>query len=117
MISKEEKIILKNKIQEEIELLESNIEELQILNKPIVSDCSLGKVARSEALYDQNLHRLNLRNALQKLERLKKRFNNISEENFGQCKICGKDIGLKRLLALPETETCIECANLKGKNA
>jgi DnaK suppressor protein len=33
----------------------------------------------------------------------------IEEGSFGECKLCGEDIGVKRLKARPVAELCIEC--------
>jgi DnaK suppressor protein len=35
---------------------------------------------------------------------------NIDVPEFGLCKECGKQIALKRLKAIPESELCIGCA-------
>ena len=33
----------------------------------------------------------------------------IEDGSFGECKLCGEDIGVKRLKARPVAEMCIEC--------
>ena len=33
----------------------------------------------------------------------------IEEGTFGECRLCGEDIGVKRLKARPVAELCIEC--------
>ena len=33
----------------------------------------------------------------------------IAEGTFGECRLCGEDIGVKRLKARPVAELCIEC--------
>ncbi len=33
----------------------------------------------------------------------------IEEGSFGECRLCGEDIGVKRLKARPVAELCIEC--------
>jgi DnaK suppressor protein len=33
----------------------------------------------------------------------------IEDGSFGECKVCGEDIGVKRLKARPVAELCIEC--------
>ncbi|MFC1807830.1 TraR/DksA family transcriptional regulator [Candidatus Omnitrophota bacterium] len=39
----------------------------------------------------------------------------IKEKNFGSCDQCGKDIGLKRLNALPYAILCITCKEEEDK--
>lgn len=106
----EEKENIKKKIEEELEILEESIEELENLNKPIVSDCSLGRITRTGAIYDQSLHRANLSAALQKSSQLKKKLEEIESDDFGRCAICGGEIGFNRLFALPQSQVCISCA-------
>ncbi|MCX7842018.1 MAG: TraR/DksA C4-type zinc finger protein [Clostridia bacterium] len=47
------------------------------------------------------------------LNEIDEALHRIDEGTFGKCALCGKDIGLERLEALPYTEVCIECANAK----
>ncbi len=38
----------------------------------------------------------------------------IDEGTYGKCVVCGKPIPERRLQALPETETCLNCAQKGG---
>jgi DnaK suppressor protein len=49
---------------------------------------------------------LKIREALQRIE----------DGTFGQCEICGDDIGADRLLARPVTTLCIECKRKQEAN-
>lgn len=35
---------------------------------------------------------------------------NVDDEAFGTCDRCGRPIGIERLIALPATRTCVQCA-------
>ncbi|MFV8818517.1 TraR/DksA family transcriptional regulator [Haliea sp. E17] len=35
----------------------------------------------------------------------------IAEGTYGECEVCGEDIGLPRLRALPEATRCVNCAD------
>jgi DnaK suppressor protein len=39
----------------------------------------------------------------------------IEEGIYGECKICGEDIGIKRLRARPVAELCIDCKSEQEK--
>ena len=43
------------------------------------------------------------------LQMIQQALDRIDEETFGECQNCGKEIGKKRLEALPWTPYCIEC--------
>ncbi len=43
------------------------------------------------------------------LQMIQQALDRIEEETFGECQNCGREIGKKRLEALPWTPYCIEC--------
>ena len=45
------------------------------------------------------------------LYQIKKALTRIAAGSYGKCTECGVDIQEARLLAIPETEFCIECAS------
>jgi RNA polymerase-binding protein DksA len=52
--------------------------------------------------------RLELKNVLEALAR-------IEDDEFGACQLCGEDIQVERLNALPYVQTCIRCAEAGEK--
>ncbi len=50
-----------------------------------------------------------------KIEALENALNMLETGAFGLCRICGEQIGLRRLMAVPDAVHCIECqSNLDG---
>lgn len=47
------------------------------------------------------------------LKHLNKALLRIENKTFGNCQICGKEIGHERLEAVPHTQTCVDC-KMKG---
>lgn len=45
------------------------------------------------------------------LNKIKKALQRINDGCYGQCSECGTDIQESRLLTIPETEFCINCAS------
>lgn len=43
------------------------------------------------------------------LKHLNQALVRIENTTFGNCQICGKDIGYERLEAVPHTQTCVDC--------
>jgi DnaK suppressor protein len=41
---------------------------------------------------------------------LRRTLADVDEEGFGACEQCGRPIGFERLIALPATRRCVECA-------
>lgn len=44
-----------------------------------------------------------------KLQLIDEALQRIKESSYGKCQMCGKDIGMKRLNAVPWTSYCIHC--------
>ena len=44
-----------------------------------------------------------------KIEALENALNMLETGAFGQCRICGEQIGLRRLMAVPDAVHCIHC--------
>jgi RNA polymerase-binding transcription factor DksA len=53
--------------------------------------------------------RLGMRD-LVRLRRIDAALTKIDQKDFGKCEYCGKQIGDRRLMALPGVETCVKCA-------
>lgn len=41
---------------------------------------------------------------------LRHRLAAVDDSSFGACEVCGRPIGIERLIALPATTRCVECA-------
>lgn len=64
--------------------------------------------AQGDAL-NSIMEQLSRRN-IKQLENIEKALNKIEEGVFGECEECGRPISEKRLLAKPDADTCITCA-------
>src|SRR3989338_6942073 len=60
--------------------------------------------------------RLSLETTLEKeLRDVEMTLTRIEEGRYGQCKYCGKDLDIARLMARPTSSSCVECKrNLKN---
>lgn len=101
---------LKLLIDDQIQLIETEIIELTELTKPISLDASIGRVSRMDAINNKAINDLALRDnksTLQKLERAKERGEN---SELGICLKCGEEIPFGRLKIMPYTTRCVRCA-------
>lgn len=46
------------------------------------------------------------------IRKIEKALNKIDEDDFGYCKTCGIEIGIRRLEARPTAEQCVDCKSL-----
>jgi len=91
-------------LKEEIETLASETDT------PIAPDNAIGRLTRMEAIESQSVFETTLGFAKERLTKLESALENIDEDYFGFCKECTEAIPMKRLMLVPETNLCIECA-------
>ena len=109
-MTEKEKIVLKEKITHEIARLRKDLVPVEELAKAHEVEDS-DEVTRMESLMSKRFNEaafLALENRCAALEYALKR---IDDPEFGFCMECGEAIGIARLMAMPETTMCIDCAN------
>jgi len=109
-VTSQEKENIHKKIQEALDSLEGEITALQEQCKPISPECALGDLARFELMHDQVVSEKGLNEAQARRIRLQYALSNIHKKDFGLCVECEEEIAYKRLLLLPESRLCIDCA-------
>lgn len=109
---KNEKLISIQKIiKEEIVKTEKKIADYKELTKPVVPDCAIGRVSRMDAINNKSVIESALRQAEKKLGALHKALKLSENDNFGICERCGSIIPVKRILIVPESRFCVNCAS------
>ena len=109
-MKKEDQIIIENKILEEIKKTTASILEYQELCKPISPDDAIGRVSRMDAINNKSVLEAALRKAETKLKKLKIVQKEIKTDGFGSCLKCNQEIPLGRLILVPESKKCVNCA-------
>ncbi|REJ77514.1 MAG: TraR/DksA family transcriptional regulator [Acidobacteria bacterium] len=96
------------------EKLDKRKEELQALVNKVETSArrKLDKDFEEQAIERQNEEVLTaLDNSLnEELEQIHEALYRIEKNMYGKCANCGAEIGEKRLLAVPHTSLCINCA-------
>jgi len=106
----ENKKELKAKIRATIETLKIKIKELKEVTKPIAPENAIGRISRMDAINNRSVNEASLRVAEEKLKKLERALVKIDEPNFGICIRCNQPIPEGRLLIMPESITCVNCA-------
>ncbi|WP_114491877.1 TraR/DksA family transcriptional regulator [Candidatus Ulvibacter alkanivorans] len=107
MLDKKEII---KRIKEELTTTEKQIIELRELTKPIAPENAIGRVSRMDAINNKSINDAALQKATLKLNNLKVALSKVDDLDFGCCRRCSKPIPLGRILLLPHTVTCVNCA-------
>ncbi|MBN2596455.1 TraR/DksA C4-type zinc finger protein [Labilibaculum sp.] len=106
----------KNRIQIVIQIidrilrLENEIVILKDLTQPISPDCAIGRVSRMDAINNKSVNEAALRKKEIQLSALKESFKNIDSDDFGKCIKCGITIPIGRIMIMPESKKCVDCA-------
>lgn len=107
----EEKQSVRKEIDLRIAKMKKTIERLHEQIKPIeVNDGSIGRVTRMDAIQQKSMLEANLRSAEELLSNLERALDNLDKPFFGICAKCQRQIPLERILVIPETRFCVNCA-------
>ncbi len=113
-MSPQERADIKSKIINDLNFVKKEIADLQEKTAPIAPDCSLGRLTRQEMIQEQQVSEHALHEAEIRLNKLTFAFSKVDKESFGECMECEEDIPLARLMLVPESVYCMECAREKS---
>ncbi|MCK5401063.1 MAG: TraR/DksA C4-type zinc finger protein [Flavobacteriaceae bacterium] len=102
--------IIETKIIEEIEKTLQSISHYKELTKPIAPENAIGRISRMDAINNKSVNKAALDKAEQKLTNLKVALSNINDFDFGVCFKCKNKIPMGRILLMPQTRFCVNCA-------
>jgi DnaK suppressor protein len=112
----EKKEKLKLHIKDEIEGLKEDIKSYELLTRPISPDNAIGRLTRMEAIGSKSINEAALNNSKYRLSKLERALTIIDDPDFGLCSACEEPIPYARLMVIPETDFCVECAeNIKER--
>lgn len=102
---------IKEKIIAEIDKTEKSIVEYKEIIKPTAPDNAIGRVSRMDAINNRSVTEAALRKSEEKLIKLKYVLTQINDDNFGLCAKCRNQIPIGRILLMPQSRHCINCAS------
>ena len=101
---------IRAQIVSEIEKVKGDIILLEQQTGPVKPDDAIGRLTRMEAISSRGISEAKLGDARGRLIMLENAIGKIDAPGFGNCRECGDPIQVARLMLLPETTLCIECA-------
>lgn len=108
-MTKKEKQGHKKTLLEQKEKIIQKLSELTNESKEVETDIAQDLVDRAESSYTKEFL-LSLSNAERdQLRLIDDALRRLPTKEFGICQMCAKEIGKKRLAALPWTPYCIDC--------
>ena len=102
---------IKEKVLQEIEKTNLSVSDYRDLTKPISPENAVGRISRMDAINNKSVTEAALRQAESKLKNLNLVLNAIDSKDFGICLKCQKPIPIGRILLMPQSRFCVNCAN------
>lgn len=109
-MNKEEIVKIEKIIEEEIDKTLQSISNLKELTKPIAPENAIGRVSRMDAINNKSVNEAALIKAEQKLKNLEITLSNLNEPDFGICAKCHNNIPIGRIMLMPHSRFCVNCA-------
>jgi DnaK suppressor protein len=106
----EKRQTIRKQIMEKIAALKEDIKSFKLLTKPIAPDSAIGRLTRMEAINSKSINEAALNKSKLLLSKLEHALTLIDDPDFGFCRECEEPIPYARLMAIPETELCVQCA-------
>ena len=100
-------------LEEQLKSLKTNLEELldssEAYTRPVALDEPIGRLSRMDAIQQKEMACSNRRNYEIRLQQISAALAAVRREEYGECNLCGDDIGYLRLKARPEAPLCVDC--------
>jgi len=101
---------LKAHIQKKILSLKDDIQSFQAISGPVAPDNAIGRLTRMEAINSKSINEAALKKAEQTLLKMERALEMIDTPDFGYCSECEEPIPFARLMIVPESDLCVQCA-------
>ena len=101
---------LRAHIRKKISGTKEDIQSFQELSRPVSPDNAIGRLTRMEAINSKSINEAALKKAEQTLLRMERALAMIDAPDFGLCRECEEPIPFARLMIVPESDLCVQCA-------
>jgi DnaK suppressor protein len=109
-MNQEERNNFKKEIKKLIIKLEEELSSIRKDADPVSPENAIGRISRMDAINNKGVLDNNIRRREKKIAKLKIALTNVDKSNFGFCRKCQRPIQSGRLMLLPESDYCINCA-------
>lgn len=101
---------LKELIEKKIALSKRKIAGYREMAAPVSPENAIGRISRMDAINNKSVAEAALREEEDKLRGLEYMHRNLEKEDFGHCTLCENPIPITRLLLMPHSPYCVNCA-------
>ena len=104
------KVQVKELLHKKKAKLEKDISELEESTRAEAPDSAIGRVSRMDSINNRSVNEATLRKKKLQLLKIGEALKTVDTPGFGLCMRCGKHIPVQRILLMPESKVCVECA-------
>lgn len=101
---------IKEKILTKISEIQAELITLREHSAPEALDSAIGRISRMDFINNRSINEAQIKKNEAKLKGLNIWLDKLGTADFGKCIRCGKEININRLLFMPESNHCINCA-------
>jgi DnaK suppressor protein len=109
-MQEQDKRKLARQIKEKIETTKKDIISYAERTQPVAPDDAIGRLTRMDAIGNKSINEAALREARNTLAKLERALKMIDRPGFGICIECEEPIPIARMMIMPESDMCVECA-------
>lgn len=109
-MTEEEKGLIKSRIVTRIERTRAKVEQFEEMSAPVSPENSIGRISRMDAINNKAVYESALREAKRELGELQTAMSRIGDPDFGLCQRCKQPIDVRRLMIMPGSRFCMNCA-------
>jgi DnaK suppressor protein len=108
-MTEEQRARIREKITSELERLSGDIRTLEEITRPVSAE-DMDDISRMDSIVNKSVNEAALNAARARLAGLEYALKRVADPEFGYCIDCGEEIPFARMLAMPESSRCIDCA-------
>ncbi|MFN4000479.1 TraR/DksA family transcriptional regulator [Algoriphagus sp.] len=101
---------IKTKILTKISEIEVELITLREHSAPEALDSAIGRISRMDFINNRSINEAQIKKNESKLKGLNNWLAKLGTADFGKCIRCGQEININRLLFMPESNHCVNCA-------
>lgn len=111
MLSPTQRQELAEALLAELEKTRESIVAYEEMTAPVSPENAIGRVSRMDAIQNKSVAEAALRQAQSKLNALEAMEKRMDDPELGICVKCKQSIPLKRVILMPQSPYCVNCAN------
>ncbi len=111
MLSAEQRQELADALEAEMTKTKAAIHAFEEMTQPVSPENAIGRVSRMDAIQNKSVAEAALRQARAKLNALEAMEKRMHDPELGICVKCKQAIPLRRVILMPQSPYCVNCAS------